>query len=171
MKWLVIVFFHTKKIIERTKLLNWYTLLKWDVFNIKCYNQYSLRKFPSLRLMSLHEICMYLYVISLIWWPFLSASHYSCLYLAVCLPSAELPIDHLWVNIQELRTLCLINIGAWAELWLEQIPGHIYPEAFLLTPPPHPHWVPGGIEETSVTGKWLQLWFCWCFCNLLHTQV
>lgn len=40
---------------------------------------------------------------------FLSASRHLCSYFAVCLPSVELPINHLWVNIQKLRTLCSIN--------------------------------------------------------------
>lgn len=100
---------------------------------------------------------------------FLSASRHLCSYFAVCLPSAELPINHLWVNIQKLRTLCSINRSLNRSLIGADSRTHLSRSLFV--DPPHPHWVPGGTEDTSVTGKWIQLWLCWCFCNLLYTHV
>lgn len=65
----------------------------------------------------------------LCWEPVIISAH---ILLCVC-HLLSYPSIPFWVNIQELRTLRSIDAGGWAEAWLEQILGHIYPEAFLST--------------------------------------
>lgn len=128
------VFSH-KKHRENKTTLNCYTLLKCFFFFLTLNAAVSavLRWGLCLFMWS----SMYLYLLSLIWSPFLSASHYLCWYHAACLPSAELPIDHLWVNIQELRTLCSINRSLSRTLIVADSRTHLS-RRILATPPSPP---------------------------------
>lgn len=99
---------------------------------IKCYNQSAKVLLLAAYVSSCDLECSSMpcpLFDGLCWEPLIISVH---ILLCVChlLSYRSVPF---WVNIQELRTLCSIDTGAWAEVWLEQILGQIYPEAFLST--------------------------------------
>lgn len=121
--------FHTKTLQKAS--LNRYTLLKWGSFLTL---NTTVWEGPLC-----WGLCLF-YVISLVWWPFLSASHDLCSFLAVCLPSDEVLIDLLCVNIQELRTLSLINRSLSRSLIGADSRTHLSRSLFVDPPSPRSSW-------------------------------